>query len=147
MLFQIRPDNATSKYKLISQGNPGMFVVRTNCATHYHSACLHHSTCYHRPCNTCVLCFGSNLKWSGSELPASQVYFTGSVVFSRATATKKLVRNHFILLQSVSLFAELQAQTARTHVLGWFFVLKLNLTLESAFQAPPEMCRNHIQIV
>ena len=61
MLFQFRPNNATSKYKLISQGDPGVFVARTDCATRYHSACLHHSTCYYRPCNihsfTCSVCF------------------------------------------------------------------------------------------
>ncbi len=44
VLFQFIPDNATSKYRLISQGNPGVFVGRTDRATPYHSACVHHST-------------------------------------------------------------------------------------------------------
>ncbi len=37
------PDNATSKYKLISQGNPWVLAARTNHATCYHNTCIHHS--------------------------------------------------------------------------------------------------------
>ncbi len=50
MLFQIIPDNAISKYKLISQGDPGVFSARTDRATRYHSACVHHSAYYHSLC-------------------------------------------------------------------------------------------------
>ncbi len=41
------PHNATSKYKLISQGNHWVTAARTDHATHYFHTCIHHSVSPH----------------------------------------------------------------------------------------------------